>query len=555
MSGFVTVSVRQGALRGRRRQTPAGHAFVSFQGVPFAKPPVGPLRFKAPQAAEPWTGIRDATQEGSPCVHIDPLTKQVVGAEDCLFLNVFTRRLPAGPAGPALPPRAVLVWIHGGGFTEGTGNGWGPEPFMEHDVVLVTFNYRLGPLGFLSLGTKEVPGNAGMKDQTMALRWVKENIAVFGGDPENVTIFGESAGAASVHLHLLSPLSKGLFRRAIAQSGSALCSWAISRDPVGRAKRLAVAAGCGATVPDDLDALHKWFCDAPAEALVRALDAGRSAEERRRGVMFTFLPVVEPALPGAFLATSPDRALADLLAAPRAPRVPVVFGLTSHEGILMLPAVSTPEALEQVDAHFEYAVPFDLVADRSNTARTREVAQTIKDFYFGGEKLCEETLPKYVDLTTDTVFAHAVTQTARAHARLGAPVYLFEFAYVGRLNLLGPLFGSQRVPGACHADELGYLFHVDRLPAVEPDSPEARVRRRMVRMWVDFAQSGNPTPALDEEITHKWEQFSEAEPNYLTINDELSAGKGLFKERITFWDDLYKAEGTQKSYLASPSDS
>ncbi|GLH14346.1 Carboxylic ester hydrolase, partial [Gryllus bimaculatus] len=343
MSGFVTVSVRQGALRGRRRQTPGGHAFV-------------------------------------------------VGAEDCLFLNVFTRRLPAGPAGPALAPRAVLVWIHGGGFTEGTGNG---------------------------------------------------------------------------------------------------------------------------------------FCEAPAEALVRALDAGRSAEERRRGVVFTFLPVVEPALPGAFLATSPDRALADLLAAPRSPRVPVVFGLTSHEGILMLPAVPTPEALEQVDAHFEYAVPFDLVADRSDTARTRE-------------------------LTTDTVFAHAVTQTARAHARLGAPVYLFEFAYVGRLNLLGPLFGSQRVPGACHADELGYLFHVDRLPAVEPDSPEARVRRRMVRMWVDFAQSGNPTPALDEEITHKWEQFSEAEPNYLSINDELSAGKGLFKERIAFWDDLYKAEGTQKSYLASP---
>ncbi|GLG92613.1 Esterase SG1 [Gryllus bimaculatus] len=210
MSGSVTVSVRQGALRGRRDKTPSGQPFLSFQGIPYAQPPVGHRRFKPPVPLESWTGIRDATKPGNQSLQYDPTSKKIVGDEDCLFLNVFTPRLPTGRKEERL--RAVLVWIHGGAFLLGSGDLYGPEPLMEHDVVLVTINYRLGPLGFLGLGTAEAPGNAGLKDQTMALRWVKNNIHVFGGDPDNITIFGESAGGTSVHYQVLSPLSKGKYK-------------------------------------------------------------------------------------------------------------------------------------------------------------------------------------------------------------------------------------------------------------------------------------------------------------------------------------------------------
>ncbi|GLG92606.1 Carboxylic ester hydrolase [Gryllus bimaculatus] len=496
VSGFVTVTVQQGDLRGRSRKTPSGKDFLSFQGVPYAKPPVGDLRFK-----------------------------RLVGSEDCLFLNVFTRRLPTA----SLEPRAVMVWIHGGGFTEGSGNDWGPEHFMEHDVVLVTFNYRLGPLGFLSLGTKELPGNAGLKDQVLVLRWVRDNIAVFGGDPHNVTLFGESAGASCAHLHWMSPLSKGLFRRLICSSGSGLCWWSISRDSVGRAKRLALAAGCDAAILDDCEALVQWLREVQAQKLLQAVKSARTRVERLSYTSFPFVPVVEPEHPGAFLTKDPHQVVAERLA-DRCRPMPILLGLMSHEGILRLPGVLSPEAWARTDENFQYLLPYDVLADPRDTERTKE-------------------------FSTDMMFAHALTTTARIHSRLGAPVYLFEFAYVGRLNVFGPLYGAQRVPGACHADDLGYLFHLDRLPPVEDSSPEARVRRRMVRMWVHFAQTGNPTPALNEEITLKWELFSEAEPNYLQMSHELTLNSGLLKERMEFWDNLYKNEGTHRRYLDNQIDS
>ncbi|KAK7870480.1 hypothetical protein R5R35_000752 [Gryllus longicercus] len=554
VSGFVTVTVQQGDLRGRSRKTPSGKDFLSFQGVPYAKPPVGDLRFKAPQPAEPWAGVRDATRPGNPCLHLNTLVKRLVGSEDCLFLNVFTRRLPTTDAAASLEPRAVMVWIHGGGFTEGSGNDWGPEHFMEHDVVLVTFNYRLGPLGFLSLGTKELPGNAGLKDQVLVLRWVRDNIAVFGGDPHNVTLFGESAGASCAHLHWMSPLSKGLFRRLICSSGSGLCWWSISRDSVGRAKRLALAAGCDAAILDDCDALVQWLREVPAQNLLQAVKSARTRVERLSYTSFPFVPVVEPEHPGAFLTKDPHQVVAERLA-DRCRPMPILLGLMSHEGILRLPGVLSPEAWARTDENFQYLLPYDVLADPRDTERTKEVCQRIKDFYMAGKKLSEETAEGYVHFSTDMMFAHALTTTARIHSRLGAPVYLFEFAYVGRLNMFGPLYGAQRVPGACHADDLGYLFHLDRLPPVEDSSPEARVRRRMVRMWVHFAQTGNPTPALNEEITLKWELFSEAEPNYLQMSHELTLNSGLLKERMEFWDNLYKTEGTHRRYLDNQIDS
>lgn len=165
-------------------------SYFSFKGIPFAAPPVGNLRFRAPEDPQPWTGVRDALDHGPSCPTAIPSLSM---GEDCLYLNVYSRSFTDN--------RPVMVWLNPGGFLSGSGDSlmFGPEHLIEEDVVIVTFNYRIGALGFLNTGDSSSPGNFGLKDMIQALKWVRENIANFGGDPDNVTIFGESAGGAAAH--------------------------------------------------------------------------------------------------------------------------------------------------------------------------------------------------------------------------------------------------------------------------------------------------------------------------------------------------------------------
>ncbi len=200
-----------------------------YRGIPFAAPPVGDLRWKPPQSAASWQGIRQATEFGNACSQPAFPSNGLYGtapppiSEDCLYLNVWT---PAKSADDRLP---VMVWIHGGGFVHGTGSaiGYEGENLARKGAVVVTINYRLGILGFLALpeldaeSPQHVSGNYALMDQIAALQWVQKNIAAFGGDPNRVTIFGESAGSISVNILMASPLAHGLFSRAIGESGGA----------------------------------------------------------------------------------------------------------------------------------------------------------------------------------------------------------------------------------------------------------------------------------------------------------------------------------------------
>ena len=188
------VNTSYGQLRGESLSCGILCSYWSFKGIPYAAAPVGDLRFRAPVEPPSWTGVRDALEHGPSCPAI-PTTSSM--DEDCLSLNVYTRNFGT--------PQAVLVWIHGGGFISGSGDSlvYGPEHLIEEDVVIVTINYRLGALGFLGTGDTNSPGNYGLKDMIMALRWIRENISNFGGEPNNVTIFGESAGGAAVHCEFL----------------------------------------------------------------------------------------------------------------------------------------------------------------------------------------------------------------------------------------------------------------------------------------------------------------------------------------------------------------
>ncbi|KAL5279788.1 CES5A.2 family protein [Megaselia abdita] len=214
-----------GSLAGINLVSSKGRDIRSFLGIPYAKPPVGSLRFESPVPFPSWEGTRNATADGSNCPQTFPLSpnQKVEGNEDCLFVNVYTPPVTRIPKAGL----AVMVWIHGGAWIGGSNHHlmYGPHYLLDQDIVLVAINYRVGPLGFMSTETLDCPGNYGLKDQVEALRWVRQHISSFGGNPDSVTIFGESAGGASVSYLLQSDKPRGLFHRAIPQSGTIFGSW------------------------------------------------------------------------------------------------------------------------------------------------------------------------------------------------------------------------------------------------------------------------------------------------------------------------------------------
>ncbi|XP_049955853.1 esterase FE4-like [Schistocerca serialis cubense] len=328
-SNYVTIQTSLGSLRGQAEQSVSGQTMYTFKGVPYAEPPVGTLRFQPPVAKQPWDGVRDALAAGSMCVQLDTAADR--GQEDCLFLNVYTPELPA----ETTTLRPVMVFIHGGGFVNGAGITYGPDYFVEAGVVIVTINYRLGPLGFLSTEDLVVPGNMGMKDQVQALRWVQQNIAVFGGDPNSVTIFGQSAGGASVHYLVLSPLAKGLFHKAIAESGAALNPWAFARNTRDRAYRLAQSFGYSGS--NNTTEIVQFLLTVDAYQLVSNPYAALPMEDIMGIFQMVFVPSVEPQHDGAFLTAEPT----ELLSQGLYNDVPYMTGGTSAECLFYV-ALYTP---------------------------------------------------------------------------------------------------------------------------------------------------------------------------------------------------------------------
>lgn len=240
-----TVTTGLGIVKGSVLESRLGVLFYAFRGIRYAKPPIANLRFKPPEPAEQWSGIFDATDDGPMCPQ--PAYNLSDVSEDCLRLNIYTRDLESQNL---LDRKPVIVYIHPGAFAISSAQSKsfaGPQILMDRDIVLVTINYRLGALGFLSTGTEDCPGNNGLKDQVMALEWIKLHIARFGGDPNSVTLMGYGAGAVGVSLHLVSPMSKGLFHRAIAMSGAGTGQWEVPKDQLELAKRQARILGC----PDD----------------------------------------------------------------------------------------------------------------------------------------------------------------------------------------------------------------------------------------------------------------------------------------------------------------
>lgn len=481
------VEVVEGALLGRETQ-----GVQAFRAIPYAAPPVDARRWRAPGPAQAWTGDREAGAPGAICIQPpangDPGVGPLPMSEDCLTLDVWT---PARAAGP-LP---VMIWIHGGGYNNGSGTAalYDGANLARRGVVVVTINYRLGRLGFFDhpalaaeRGADEPAGNYGVMDQIAALEWVRDNIAVFGGDPAQVTIFGESAGGAAVTQLMVAPDARGLFHRAVVQSGlGRQRSTQLDEDRPGRPSAqslgLAFARSAGAGTNATADALRAI----PAERLLTPMPAFYSDNLIVDG------QVVPEDVVEAF-------------AAGRQAPVPLIIGTNSAE--------------------FWWIRPSDAGAyGRTDDPMSDAEYEALRAAY-GGQDGYD------AHVVSDLIFNEPARSLARRHAGAGHPTFLYRFDVVPESN-------PEPSGGATHASERPYVFdnlHTVGRPMSERD---ARAATAMADYWTAFARAGDPNGG-DHPA---WPEFG-AEPDRLLefTNDGPVAKAVPFADRLDLIEAFYR---------------
>ncbi|CAG9761610.1 unnamed protein product [Ceutorhynchus assimilis] len=529
------IQINSGKIRGKLNEDVRGGKFYSFLGIPYAKPPIGDLRFKAPIPVDPWLGIFEALEPGNVSIQPNYLTKQIDGSEDCLNLNVHTPCLPNLHA-PKTSLKPVMVFVHGGSFLTGSNHKdlHGPEILISENVVIVEINYRLGILGFLNLEDPklEVPGNASFKDMVLSLKWIQKNIKNFNGDPENVTIFGNSAGAASVHFLVLSPMAKGLFHKALCQSGSALSSWAYafqSNQP------MAKALGLGEVSDEEL---YRYLKEASVEEIFKAqtmIDEETVKCNRARLVG----AVVEPQTYKGekFFKEHPVK----LLLSGRYTSVPLLMGYNSGDGMIVDGMVA-PEMNYIYWTDKEHNVP-GLLNLPKGSLLSKQLGEEIVKFYFGKGPYSREThLKQFYDITTDNSFLRGIFSSIKHHRRTSnAPIYMYRLSLESDLCFYKNIIQIE-LPGVCHVDEMGYLFTTLFTETPSKGTIEDITQRKMCRMWANFARYGNPTPFKDALLGIIWEPV--VNPNkvaFLDIGDCLKIEYNPEEERMTFWDRIYSS--------------
>ncbi len=457
----VTVGISQGGLRGQRNG-----AVTSFLGIPYAEPPFGDRRFAAPSAPPSWEGVRDAVSFGAtvPKFGYRPPTSEilvepVVPGEQCLNLNVWTPDVEAASSSAGLP---VFVWIHGGAFVNGSNAVpvYDGSAFARDGVVAVSVNYRLGADGFERIAG--APANRGLLDQVAALEWVRDNIAAFGGDPTQVTVAGESAGAMSVGSLLSMPRAEGLFRRAILQSGAghhALSEPTANKVADALAESLGVDAsveGFGSVAIDDFVAAQRNLSDRTAA------EAPTGAWGELAFDVMTF----EPYIDGDVLQDLPYRRIAGGAGSD----VDILIGTTSEEFAFFIVPAGIAQYVDEARVRLvlgAYGVDVDAALD---TYRSQMPQAT------PGELL--------IAVMTDWFFLIPALRLVESRA---GNAFVYEFTW------RSSLFGGQL--GACHALEIPFVFDVLDTPAAERitgKNPPQKIADEMHRAWVDFVRDGSP---------------------------------------------------------------
>ncbi|XP_053667301.1 esterase B1-like [Anopheles marshallii] len=527
------VATRYGPVRGVRKTAATGVEYLNFQKIPYCKPPVGERRFKDLEVPEPWTEPLDCTQQGPSGYQFNKLLNKIVGSEDHLYINVYTKELKPEKLRP------VMLWIHGGAFMRGSSGTemYGPDYLIRKDIVLVTFNYRIGAFGFLSLDSKElaIPGNGGLKDQNLALRWVRDNIAQFGGDPDNITLFGESAGGCSVHYHMVSEQSRGLFRRAIVMSGCTLNNWSTAPRR-GIAERLARALGWNGK-GGEAEAF-KVLMEASAEDIVKKQDLLLTPNELENRLLFAFGPVVEPYLTkNTFIPKKP----LEMCREAWSNDIDILIGGNAEEGLFCLSSIKENPAIMENLKNFEYLVPTELELVRASQL-CREYGLRLKKFYYGETKPSFDNRDGYLTLMTDKLFWHGIHRTiySRTRSPKVANTFVYRFAVDSETyNHYRIYFCDRNVRGTAHADDLSYLFKNLFSPVPETDTMEYRTMQSMVELFTNFAILGTPNGGTVGDI---WEPVGATVDAYKCLNiNNVGLSFVDFPEmkRMKLWDSIY----------------
>ncbi|KAL1444367.1 hypothetical protein MTO96_007002 [Rhipicephalus appendiculatus] len=511
----VEKATRLGRVGGNRLDV-LGQKVEEYRGIPFAQPPVGRLRFLAPQPAKPWEGVLDATSRRTACPQVlisNVMTGKIDYTEDCLHLNIWS---PA-TRGEELAP--VVVWVHGGGFTQGSAsldNYTGAALAAKTGLVVVSMNYRLGILGFLDANSPEAPGNMGLMDQTLALKWIQENIREFGGDPSRVTILGESAGGMSAHAHILSPMSRGLFQRAYMMSGTMQSPdfFDAAHESIRKGDTVATVVGCAG---GDQSLASK------AEAVIDCLRT-KTADEIVLAVAEAFAPNIFPFLPtyhNDFLPKVPTVAISKGFFH----AVDIVLGVTEDEGVfaLMYPLKSEllPDDVEDIDEK-----------KLKHSLHECVVSWLKMDFSEMLKKYTDEAKEKaslrrgYVDYISDSVFVCPMHLTAEKLAERGQPVYSYVFGHKSAKNPLPAWMGTP------HVFDINYIFGVPFIDQERFDAEDAAVSEVVLTALKTFAATGVPELPMKKP----WPKYTTDNPVSVYIDYEnITDIRGFRKEQCEPW--------------------
>lgn len=494
MKNMEEVKVESGRLKGVQHD-----GIWVYKSIPYATPPVGELRWKEPQPVEKWDGLRVCDRFAPACPQPKSMLFRVEEtSEDCLYLNVWS---PAESPDEKLP---VMIWLHGGGFSTGTGaqSLYDGMNLARKGIVLVTINYRLGLLGYLChpLLSMESPnsvsGNYGLLDMIAALKWVAGNIEHFGGDPGCVTVFGQSSGAISILELMISPLAKGLFQRAISESGSFYDSYPMHRGntmPEAEMKGLNFTAKTGFDSEDNVLGAMRAV---PADELVKI-------------TQIQFHPVVDgwvmPITPSAMFASG------------RQQKVPLLVGTNADEGTMFV-AQKVTSSKDPQAAYENYV--------RKVYGQNADMALATFPVENG------DVLRAMNDMFTRMGFAAGARYAALCQSRDNKDVYLYKFSRRPDYPLLGIL-------GTCHGLELPYVFgnFTDWFAGIKHNPVDAALSNAIMSYWTGFARTGNP----NGDGLPLWPAYTTEKNPHLELDSEITTGSGLYKDsyplvrKITGW--------------------
>ncbi|KAG0419690.1 hypothetical protein HPB47_003936 [Ixodes persulcatus] len=523
------VSTKYGYVMGRT-ETVLNRPVDAFLGVPFAEPPLRELRFKRPVPVKPWDGIYNAGQKPFPCLQYDTfVTKKITidasnTTEDCLYLNIWTPALHCNTI-ERCNTKSVMIFFHGGGFDTG-GNSYffydGAHLAALGDVVVVVPNYRLGVFGFMNIGHPDAPGNMGLMDQLMAMRWVKENIIYFGGREDSVTLFGQSAGAMSIGFHIVSPMSRGLFKRAILQSGSPyLLQPSSLKAGVGRVEQLAEAVGCSTeNVTLFTHRHHVMEC-------LRWTNSSVLMEQNKE------LNILNPA---SYFPSYGDDFLPDdprtMIEQGNFSQVDIIIGTNKNEGspfisyfMAKVLKQDDPRRLTRDEVGFYLILLFHHVLGVSPKEITAHYLRDVEPQDGLG------ALTAAGDAIGDFLFQCPVNYFAERLAARNNTVYMYYFDYRPSYSWWDDWLG------VAHFDEFffvfGTLFRDMRFSTVR----ELEFSSKLIQIWTTFAKRGK----VPKIRGHRWPKFTNRWPLFLHLNpSNFSLGWEPHADNCKVWDRFIK---------------